>query len=370
VRENLARQGASIVPEIAYFSLFTRRKLLRGSATALLVGFPCFAGGFKPVIEFTRVPPADRGGPEIMDTIEGRVTGARPNQQIVLFAHSEGWWQQPGPSRVYTAINADSTWSSSTHLGTEYAALLVEPGYRPSARLDSLPKEGGPIVAVAVVRGDSTKQAVRTTLQFGGHDWTMRASPSDRGGKNYYNAANAWTDKSGALHLRIAQEAGKWTCAQALLNESLGYGTYRFVVRDISRLDPAAVLAIYVWDAEKSVEQNPREWDIELSRWGNPTSKNAQYVVQPRQLPDHTDRFDAPAGTLTHSLSWEPGKATFRTVHGADGKGPLVYEHSFTSGVPVPANEKLRFNFYDFQRGSQMIQKEAEVIIDRFEFFP
>jgi hypothetical protein len=31
---------------------------------------------------------------------------------------------------LVTAIQADSTWRSSTHLGTEYAALLVDAEYR------------------------------------------------------------------------------------------------------------------------------------------------------------------------------------------------------------------------------------------------
>jgi len=35
-------------------------------------------------IEFTQIPPAAQGGRERVDTISGRVTGARPGQQIVL----------------------------------------------------------------------------------------------------------------------------------------------------------------------------------------------------------------------------------------------------------------------------------------------
>ena len=36
---------------------------------------------------------------------------------------------QPLADEPFTKIQLDSTWRSSTHIGTEYAALLVDPGY-------------------------------------------------------------------------------------------------------------------------------------------------------------------------------------------------------------------------------------------------
>jgi hypothetical protein len=47
-------------------------------------------------IEFTHIPPAAQGGRERVDTISERVRNARPNQQIVLYAHSGQWWVQLG----------------------------------------------------------------------------------------------------------------------------------------------------------------------------------------------------------------------------------------------------------------------------------
>jgi hypothetical protein len=57
----------------------------------------------EPAIEFSRVPPAEEGGPDKIDTIEGRVAGARPGQQIVLFAWSGRWWVQPFADQPFTA---------------------------------------------------------------------------------------------------------------------------------------------------------------------------------------------------------------------------------------------------------------------------
>ncbi len=106
-----------------------------------------------PRIEFTKVPRAGEGNPYQVALIEGRVFDARPGQQIVLFARSGAWWVQPLTDQPYTKIQPDSTWRNSTHPGTQYAALLVDPGYHPPAITIVLPSAGGAVTAVAVVQG-------------------------------------------------------------------------------------------------------------------------------------------------------------------------------------------------------------------------
>src|SRR5258707_3609324 len=241
-----------------------------------------------PSIEFARIRPAAEGGPDKLDIIQGRVTGARPGEQIVLYARNGTWWVQPLVNEELTRIQPDSKWINSTHLGTEYAALLVEPGYRPLATMDALPTPGGGVVAVTTAKG-GTGTAVSKTLFFSGYEWRIRDAPSDRGGGNDYDASNAWTDSNGALHLRIAKVAGKWTCSEVTLTRNFGYGTYSFVVRDTSHLDPAAVFTMFTWDYAGS-DPNNREMDIEGSRWGDPTTKNAQYVVKPFYVPENASR--------------------------------------------------------------------------------
>lgn len=71
----------------------------------------------------------------------------------MLFARSGAWYVQPFADQQFTRIQPDSTWSNSTHLGTEYAALLVEPEYRPPAATYELPNVGAGVVAAAVVPG-------------------------------------------------------------------------------------------------------------------------------------------------------------------------------------------------------------------------
>src|SRR5882724_11545002 len=106
-----------------------------------------------PSIEFTKVPQAGHGGPDRLDTIEGRVVRTGPGQQIVLFARWGPWWVQPLADQPFTTIQADSKWKNLTHFGTEYAALLVEPGYRPQPTMEVLPSEGSGVVVVAITKG-------------------------------------------------------------------------------------------------------------------------------------------------------------------------------------------------------------------------
>jgi hypothetical protein len=306
-----------------------------------------------------------------MDIIEGRVTGGDPQFRLVLYARSGKWWIQPLVENPFTTIRPNSTWTNSTHLGTNYAAMLVRAGFRPATTLDEIPAPGGQIVAVATVKGSEPTSQVTKTLQFSGYEWRIRDAPSDRGGQNNYDASNAWTDSSGALHLRIAKASGQWTCAEVSLTRSLGYGTYSFVVRDTRRLEPAAVFSIFTWDYA-GTDPNHREMDIEVSRWGDPTITNAQYVLQPFYVPENTSHFSIPSGVLTHSFRWEPGSLSFKTARGSDpnGKALPVAEHTFTSGVPVHAAESVRMNLYLFRKAKEPLKNDNEVVVEKFEYFP
>ncbi|MFL6212426.1 MAG: glycoside hydrolase family 16 protein [Blastocatellia bacterium] len=325
-----------------------------------------------PSIEFTRVPPAAASRTDKFDIIQGRANGARPGQQIVLYAKTGAWWIQPTANLSFTKIQADSSWINSTRLGLEYAALLVEPEYSPKSMLRALPEPGGGVVAVATVQGATSGPTVSPPLNFSGYEWRVRNAPSSRGDTmNLYDPANAWTDDSGALHLRTAKRDGKWTCAEVTLARSFGYGTYSFTVRDTSHLEPAAVFAMFTWDYAGG-DQNNREMDIEISRWGDPMSENAQYEVQPFYVPANVFRFNAPPGLLTHSFHWEPGRVVCKTVRGpvAGLAAEAISEHAFTSGVPAPGAESVRMALFIYGKTDNPMQNDAEVVIEKFEYLP
>jgi hypothetical protein len=103
-------------------------------------------------IEFTLVPGVGEGSNSQGD-ISGKVKGlARPGgYKIVIYAHTDQWYVQPLANDPYTDIAADGTWSNWTHLGRRYAVLVVHPAYRPSAKIQVLPKVGGDVIARAEV---------------------------------------------------------------------------------------------------------------------------------------------------------------------------------------------------------------------------
>jgi hypothetical protein len=309
-----------------------------------------------------------------MTVIEGRVSGSRNGQQVVLYARSGGaWWIQPFREHAFTEIQTNSTWKNDTHLGSDYAALLVEPGYHPAWKTNDLPTEGNGVIAINVVKGQApAKAAIPKVIHFSGYDWTVLDAMNDRGGViNPYDPANAWTDQKGYLHLRMALRDGQLTCAQVNLTRSLGYGTYTFVVRDIAQLGPSALLGMYTRDLGGTTE-GPNELDIEVSRWGNPTGRNAQYVVQPSAVPQNVFRFTAPGGVLTQSFRWEPGIASFQTALGATTRpgAKIVSAHVFTSEIPAPATETVYIDLYDLHRSMNIEQRPVEVVIEKFEYLP
>jgi len=323
-----------------------------------------------PSIHFTAIPPAAAGGSDRVAPIAGRATGLRAGQRIVIYTKAGVWWIQPLTSQPFTTVGPDSTWQNTIHLGLEYAALLVDEGYQPANTRDALPPLGGGVVAIASVKGTGiVLTRPPKVLTFSGYEWDVRDIPSDRGGPNEYDPDNAWTDAEGLLHLMLARREDRWTSAEVILKRGLGHGTYNFTVRDVSGLDPAAAVGLLTWDTE-GVEHNHRELDVEISRWGDPRIPNAQYVVQPFYVPANVARFTAPAGTLTYSFRWEPGRVVFRTVRGARPGGPEVATHEFTSGVPTPGGERVRMNLYYFRYASAPPLKNVEVVIERFLYVP
>jgi hypothetical protein len=335
-------------------------------------------------VSFSKVPAAYQESPYKSDIterdyktdiIEGRATGARPGQRIVLYAKTDGRWgvcRQSG--QPFTNIEADGRWKASVHLGIQYAALLVDPTYNPPEQTESLPIVGNGVVALAVVNGDGPAPVLPSPkiLNFSGYEWITSTGPIfHAGSRNFFDPENVWTDEKGALHLRISGSPGKWTAAELKLTRSLGYGTYRFQVHDTSHLEPSALLTLITWDGF-GTESNRRELDVELGRWGYLVNDNVHYVVQPYYVPANFVAFRVQPGAYTHSFRWEPGKVTFSTVAGSGNTtgGRVINQHVFTSGVPSPGGESIRIALYVFHLGVIPLRNKNEVIIDKFEYLP
>jgi hypothetical protein len=324
-----------------------------------------------PAIEFTTIPRADAGGPATLEAVAGRVNGARPGQRIVVFARSgDVWWVQPFRSRPFTAIERDSSWRNSIHLGTEYAALLVDADYHPPGTTESLPERGGGVAAIARITGSGAfVSPTAKTLAFSGYDWEIRQQPADRRGLNDYDARNAWVDSDGHLHLLVTERDGRWTSAEVSMTRSLGYGTYSFDLRDTSQLDPATALSLFTFDL-LGADQNYREMTVDVSR-GDPVNMNGQYVVQPETVPANVFRFAIPASAVTHSFRWEPGRVSFKTVRRAgQPRAEVVAERLFTAGVPSAGTEHSHMTLLYDRAAPKPPSKAVEVVVEKFAFLP
>ena len=227
------------------------------------------------------------------------------------------------------------------------------------------------MLASTFVKGTGPAAAPRT-LHFSGYDWVVQGAENDTAGETQsYDPANAWVDQKGYLHLRMGERDGHWYGAELHTARSFGYGAYRFVVQNSGQLDPSGTFRIFLYDLLIARESRNDELDIEISRWNDPAATNARYVVQPFYVSENKDKFNAPAGELTHLLHWEPGKAAFKTVRGATGSSAqIVHEKVFTAGVPVPANHKVYIDLLDFLHSRHPSKLPTEVVIEKFEYLP
>jgi hypothetical protein len=135
------------------------RKLLFLTMLTLLVTAAFLSAqntGSSPKIAITGIPHAGQGGPGPTEEISGTASG--PNLRdlrVVIYAYAGGqWWVQPTVANPMTSIDASSgKWETDTHLGRNYAALLVRSSYKAPATSDSIPAVGGDVLATDTVAG-------------------------------------------------------------------------------------------------------------------------------------------------------------------------------------------------------------------------
>lgn len=364
----------------------------------------------KSAITITQVPP--RGaGPDVMATIAGTVRGVNGKKyRVVIFARTNTWYVQPYAASPYTTIRANGKWSTRTHLGDEYAALLVDPSYQPPPTTDVLPEIGGPILAVttAAARSESktapaqsaktespstpgvptnspsgkgsaaSLESANRMIQFSGYSWRVKSSRGKVGpGPNNFShrRANVEVDAKGRLHLRITKRQGRWYCAEVISTRSFGYGMYKFRVgSQVDDLDPQVVLGMFTWSDDRAFSH--REIDIEISKWGDIHNKNAQFVVQPYTNAANIFRFEIPPALsrTTHYFDWRSDRIIFQSLKAPDrdlaDRGAIIQQKEFAAGIPKAGGENARINLWLVNGGQPLHGKSVEIIIDKFEFFP
>ena len=323
-------------------------------------------------IVFTHVPTSDTGGAGDMDTLSGKVEGLQPGTLLVIYTYSRGsWYVQPITVHPFTAIKEDGVWSTLTHLGGEYAAILVKTGYHAANTLRTLPAVGGSVLAVKSTPGVPGATTPEHVLRFSGYDWKVRQLASDRNGTPHmYKLSNVTLDAEGYLHLRVTKEGDDWTCAEVALPRSLGYGKYHVSLEGIEKLEPATVFGMFTWDTS-GTDQDRREMDTLLARWGDPAGHNGEYEVQPFYRPTNTYRYSVPFAPLMLTMSWERGRVKFSTATvGAKHAGANLAEHTFTSDINAPSTESIHLHLCTFDYGKSRQSSDTEVIVKSFRYLP
>jgi len=241
--------------------------------------------------------------------------------------------------------------------------------FKPGTELAELPPSLAAARSVLVYRDflPSGLETYSRVIDFSGFNWEVKAGRKLGPGPNTFSDApeSVWLDDAKHLHLALRAEDDKWKCAEVMCDRSLGYGEYLWVVSgDLTTLDRHAVLGLFTY------ENRSHEIDFELSRWGDATKPNAQFVVQPYDLKDHMFRFDTRnAPTLTISVDWKKGRMAGRCWAGADRNGKPLAEWTYPHHIlPEPGKERVRMNLWLLD-GHPPAERQ-EVIVESFTFNP
>lgn len=331
-----------------------------------------------PVVALTSIPAYGSS-----DDLVGRVWCAEPASNAIAVAiYVGGWWTKPTFDSPLTPIQSDGSWTCDITTGgadpyaTQIAAFLVPEGYSPPllSGAQTLPAE---LFEHAEAYTMTERNPPLRTIQFSGYTWKVKASDIPVGpGPNLFSnrEEDVWVDEDGRLHMSIVQRDGQWVSTEVILAESLGYGTYTFVLSGrVDLLDRSAVLGMFTWD-DGAPDVHYREIDIELSRWEVEENENAQFVVQPWDTPGNTERFDmvVQGEQTTHRFAWSAAGVDFASFQGAppslgDEIASWLYEGADT---PPAGEENVRINLWLILGHPPSDGQPIEVVVEAFQFTP
>jgi hypothetical protein len=237
------------------------------------------------------------------------------------------------------------------------------------------------LVAASVLLGTATgaASAATRTIWFSGLRWDVRDEPRPAGpGPNRFSDSRrtVWLDDRRRLHLRIERRHGHWYCAELTTEHALGYGTYRFhVTGRLADLDPNVVLGLFTWDDHGG--EHHREIDVELSRWGDPSGANAQFVVQPYRTPENIHRFDiaGPRAGTTQAFDWTAERVEFWSLWGhvdpaMTSEGLIDHWVNAGSDVPTPSDAHVHVNLWLMDGLAPTDGRSAHIVLSGFSFAP
>ena len=307
-------------------------------------------------------------------TISGQVRGIEAQKcKVVIVRNSgDGWQILPSLKTPFTLVDDEGKWSCSSGDPGENVRIsvyLLPDDYSMSQVMEitNLPGDLHPF-AIASTEVMLSNNDIFRVIDFSDRLWRVKECMSNCGpGPNRFSAGSqsVWVDGIGQLHLRIRQTDDFWTSSEVVLMENLGYGEYQFHIDAVNYLDNHAVLGLFTWDDER--EQNHREIDIELSRWGYPDNQNTQYVVQPFRTAENMLRFDVDfSSPRAYVFNWKPDSILFYMMN-ENGEINNRWHYSGPD-IPEPGNENTRINLWLYE--GQDPAQETEIIITKFIYKP
>ncbi len=215
------------------------------------------------------------------------------------------------------------------------------------------------------------------TISFSGYVWYAENSGSGTiyPGPNHWSSSanNIWVDSSGWLHLQLTYSRGIWYAASLTTVQTLGYGTYSFVIsNNAATMDKNVVLGLFAY------KDDSHEVDIEFSTWGVTHGNNAWFTVQPSPytMGYNAESFNAKltGSYSTHFFSWGQSNIFFESLQGQSSiTNPPTSSiiTSFTSPLsPSPTGVSANINLWLLNGHAPSNGKTVAVVIKSFSFTP
>ncbi|CAF3701815.1 unnamed protein product [Rotaria sp. Silwood1] len=187
--------------------------------------------------------------------------------------------------------------------------------------------------------------SAHNTFHWAGYEWISSTLQNSAPGPNNYDSNNVWVDADNKLHLiiRYSNITGRWTCAELGTKVKFGFGTFRWYLEGaIDKFDPNVVLGLFTYGGVDYIN----EIDIELTKWGAPSSKapNLWYTVYPSTLgidPERSNKGTPIQGPYTtHQFTWTSSYVALQSQYGFINSSTenitYLYETPATFASAVP----------------------------------
>jgi hypothetical protein len=220
-------------------------------------------------------------------------------------------------------------------------------------------------------------------IHWSGRDWKI--TDGKIAGVVPARPANVSVDSHGKLHMRLRKTAEGFTAAEVFTPESLGFGTYQWVIegKKIYDMDPQVVLGLFSYGPAGHVGvSGENEVDIEFSAWNDYRPPvNGDFTIYPptgHKRPEDRSAWEdnflirQHPRVTTARFVWTPDKVEFYIMKGTvaiDGPPKDVLKHdTFATREDIPKTPApLGINLWAFR---DVPKHEWEIVLRKFEFVP